>query len=320
VLPDDGFGVGDRFQDPHLLRHGPHRRHRLLVLGGDDAWEVGIVLQPGGEVFWRDLGRLLGDGGANDTNSWNMIARHSGSDYTGAVGSRLVGGETALDFEDGQSLASTVVVRFERAGGATPTPELPFIDVDFLVMPVDSDGVPAQASTHVQVGDPTDLYFGRAVIESAFGPDDRSLPVWAHTEYCTALSGGACSQWADLNSAAPVLDDCTVLRLQAPVVDPDTEVGFQGCWTGGNSYGGSLVDPLCSASFMGVDPLRGRGGAGWLLNYIGGGAGGTYTVPHLQGGATLNNYHPYLILQQGTVNFGTYRGNDRVIYWRELRQ
>lgn len=255
----------------------------------------------------------IGDASGDDINSWNLIARHASGDYTGA--NRLVGADTSPDFIDGVVTSHDVIVRFDRAGGITPSPEAPFLNTDFLLRPKDSDGVETQSAGHVVVGQ-SQLYFGRLVTESAYGPEDRPLPIWVHTEYCTAVDASGCIAWQGLNRAAPVRDSCTIMTLQSPVVAESTEVGFSGCWQGGTSYSNPAIPPLCAAQTQPFDGLQNRGGAGWLLDYIGGGAGGAYIVPNL-GSKTVNDFHPYLILQQGTANFGSYRGNDRIIYWRE---
>lgn len=255
----------------------------------------------------------IGDASGDDRNSWNIIARHASGDYTGA--DRLVGAATSPDFIDGTVTSHAVIVRFDRAGGVTPSPEAPFLNTDFLLRPKDSDGVETQTAAHVDVGR-TQLYFGRLATESAYGPEDRPLPIWVHTEYCMAVNASGCVAWQDLSRAAPVRDSCTIMALQDPVVAESTEVGFGGCWQGGVSYSDPLVTPLCAAQAQTFDSLQNRGGTGWLLNYIGGGNGGTYITPSL-GSKTVNDFHPYLILQQGSVNFGSYRGNDRIIYWRE---
>jgi hypothetical protein len=134
--------------------------------------------------------------------------------------------------------------------------------------------------------------------------------MWSYTQYCTAIDSDTpaqCTQWQDLSGRVdPTQDDCSQLEITAPA-----NTSVSGYWLGSSVY--SSISPVLFQSF---DTDANRSGGGWLLDYIGSDSSYQVMVPDL-GTNTLEDYHSYLLLKQGQATFGSYRGNDRIIYWRE---
>ena len=93
------------------------------------------------------------------------------------------------------------------------------------------------------------------------------------------------------------------------------DLSYQGAWIGGINYDASIASD--DFVFRTFDALLGRGGAGFRLAYTGTDSSAEYTLPQLIAPVTTENYHPYLLLVPGQISFGSYRGHDRIIYWRE---
>ena len=72
----------------------------------------------------------------------------------------------------------------------------PSLVFSLLLILFDSDGVEGNGSQIINMPAPenftvagsTDLYFGRIVVENAYGPETAPLPMWAHTQYCTTIT------------------------------------------------------------------------------------------------------------------------------------
>lgn len=256
----------------------------------------------------------LGGASGISTNAINLVGSHGGSVYTPA--DRLTGTVPSISINNGTT-SSTVTLSFEmdRLNSGGLIPEVPYTGIQFVVNPTDSDGVETNGTTMVTMPSgsenftsigTTNLYFGRIVVENAHGSELAPVPVWVHTEYCSAVDGTPeCTQWTDLSRAASD-DYCSRLAPAAP-----TDTSIDDYWQGGTSYGAGS-----EALFQVFDSVQNRGGGGFRMSYTGSGDGIQATVPDL-GGDTVETFHDYLLLQQGIVTFGIYKGRDPVIYMRE---
>ncbi len=266
----------------------------------------------------------LGDNSSNDSDAINVVAQLGTTVYY--PGNRLSGSGPVISMTDGTTALSsgtpgvTLSVAVDRlsVGGGFDA-ETVMNNVEFLINPIDSDDVESNGSETINMLTPedftsidsTDLYFGRIVVEDAYGPETRPLPMWVHSEYCTAVDTSttpdSCTAWQDLNQRVdPSQDACSQLDLTQPLTDITVAA-----WDG-NSYPAGSTNVL----FQAFDAVVNRGGGGWSLNYTGSASSYQVMVPAL-GTSTVNNYHPYLLLKQGQANFGSFRGHDRIIYWRE---
>lgn len=262
----------------------------------------------------------LGSSSGNDIASVNAIAVHASEVFY--PGNRLLGVVPAMTVANGGQVGASFSVQIERQRlSGLLQAEPPLLNTELAFNVIDSDAVESNGVTSITMpvssnteqftsAGTTQFYYGRLVFESAAGSELLPLPVWLHTEACLAVDSSSpaiCTSWQDLNRAQnPVIDSCSMVSVAAP-----SDVTILGLWQGSTDFSGS--NP---ALFYSFDALQNRGGAGMNLNYTGAASGGDFWLPEL-GLATLENYHPYLLLQQGLVTFGSYRGHDRIIYWRE---
>jgi MSHA biogenesis protein MshQ len=208
-------------------------------------------------------------------------------------------------------------LNINRAGtGPSYTAEMPFTSVALGIHPLDSDSVTVD-STNLLIGSDnyrqlgtTALYFGRLFAANAYGPETLPLSMWAQTQYCTAVAAGQCSAWSTKAD-----DSCSLYSIIPPAA---TAIGNLSSGDGQGYY--HRAAPAVSSGSYDFTAVTGRvhvpdtfnHSAGWQLFYTGGGNGGDYSIPFVS--------HPYLRTQPGTASFGQFRGDDRIIYWRELFQ
>lgn len=258
-----------------------------------------------------------------EAGKWNYAAVNAPGGTPLDLSARLANDAASCTPASGQftngSISLSCRLKVLRQGSSPAyTPEAPLTAVHLGINPLDTDGVgllPADktlnigATGYADVGS-TRLYFGRLFADNAYGSEQLPLAMWARTQYCASVSGGQCAAWTDNNA-----DTCSLFSVLPPT---DTALGNTAANDGSgyylrpnpaapNSYdfsasGGSLYAP---------DSLGHS--AGWQLWYtVPGGSGGNYTIPFAN--------HPYLTTQPGTASFGQYRGDDRIIYWREINQ
>ncbi len=218
------------------------------------------------------------------------------------------------------SISLSCRLKVSRLGSAPGyTPEAPLLAVHLGINPVDTDGVALLpgalnltigANKYADVGHTT-LYFGRLFADNAYGSQLLPLAMWARTQYCASASAGVCTAWVN--------NDADSHSLYAVAPPPGTALGNAAPGDGAGYYlrpnPATKPDAFDYTGTAKADiylPDTQQHAAGWRLWYTGGGAGGNYQVP-LVG-------PPYLLLQPGTASFGQYRGDDRIIYWRENNQ
>lgn len=221
-------------------------------------------------------------------------------------------------FTNGEMVVSTRLDINRSGSGPSYTPEAAFSQFALAINPVDSDNVRIDATDLTISGDNyrllgnTTLYFGRLFADNAYGPETQPLPMWAQTQYCNAVSSGACSQWLKTNN-----DSCTLYSITPPA---ETAIGATSGSIGGGAGYYRRAAPSVSSGTFDYTGTSGRvhvadtfnHNTGWQLFYTGSGVGGDYIIPF--------SSHPYLRTQDGTASFGQFRGDDRIIYWREVFQ
>ena len=181
--------------------------------------------------------------------------------------------------------------------------------------------VTAGNCTAAILGSSLGFRFGRLRLDDAFGPETFQLPVNFLTEY-----------WAGNRFIQNANDSCTLVPRSAVQfakkvlsVDANRVVGLSGGSTTG-VFGASNVN------LTATDIKFSTGTAGLIFTAPNGGTGSFVvevdltTLPWLR--ADWNQDEDYsdiklsnnTFVPNATINFGSYRGNDRIIYWREKLQ
>lgn len=246
------------------------------------------------------------------------------------LGSRFADGTTNLTWLEGEYVVNSTTAQFNREPGGTR--DGPFASLQLSLSVNEPDGAALQTTAlnqnPTQSGDcataancstaaigydsgtstfePLALRFGRAVIASAHGPESSPLPVTFGIEYWNG------SQYL------PALDDqCT--RIAFDQVDfngsavsssPET-VNFTGGTTQGSFLNNGTEFTANSGTFGLIFSAPGNTGSFPvdvdLMNY-------PWLRSDWNQDGDMNND---TTLPQAIISFGSYRGHDRVIYWRE---
>ena len=268
----------------------------------------------------------------NESGKWNYAAVNNPGSTPVDLSARVLLNTTTSNgnFSNGQANLTTHLL-IGRAGSAPGfTTETPFSNVHIGINPIDNDGVSLtnpnltiSSQTYFDAGT-TALYFGRLLAENAYGSNDPGTPLdmFARTQYCTAVSAGSCTDWQAKSD-----DSCTLYNVSPPT---DTALGLAAANDGLGGYYQRASASMSSATFnfdaSGAAPGYAREhvpdtsghSAGWRLFYTGAGNGGDYPIPFTFPFSGNPSEHPYLLHQDGIASFGQYRGDDRIIYWREI--
>lgn len=163
----------------------------------------------------------------------------------------------------------------------------------------------------VAIGSEMEMRFGRLRVADAFGPETAPLPVSMRTEY-----------WDGINWLTNVADSCTQIA-NTDVALPDGTIDVVANKTVTVGGGASAVSfPYSGLTYVGFS----NGDAGASFSAPGAGNQG-----EIQVNVDMTNY-PWLrfdwdqngdhsddtALPTAQFNFGSYRGHDRIIYWREV--
>jgi len=162
----------------------------------------------------------------------------------------------------------------------------------------------------MSIGSPLNLQFGRLHLEDAFGPETADLPINFATEYWTG------SFWLQ-----NTFDSCTAIDRSA-ITFPQGSIASTG----------NLTVPLSGGSTQGnyqtLLPTQ--------VLFTSGKAGQYFTAPITGTGSFIvkvdltaypwlrydwnqnGNYNDDIQLPNANIGFGSYRGHDRIIYWREV--
>mgnify|MGYP000091379910 CR=1 FL=1 len=223
---------------------------------------------------------------------------------------------TEFSWTGGAGDLDTLLI-FERDG----EPDGPFHQVTLGFLAEDADGVlatPLDLDTdtdgtddYLELAD-TALRYGRLRIEDAFGPEVIDLPVPFYTEY-----------WNGSEFVRNVDDSCTRIPRDAITYQPTGDLVDDSNRTvpiGGGSTTGQY------ANLDGVGVNFSSSDADHYFTAPGQGNTGSFDIgidltnrPWLrfdwnQDGDFLNDIQ----MPPANVGFGSYRGHDRIIYWREV--
>ena len=231
---------------------------------------------------------------------------------------RLGFGAVSGSFNNGSGVLS-LPMQISRLASA----DGPFADTRIGAQPVDSDTVSLLAAdlnldpalsggnTHAQLTS-ANLRFGRAIIENAFGTEFLSLDVPLFTQYYSSVNSGFVVNTID-NCSTFTLPNLTLSNtIEAGQVDGDIQI------TAGNTTTASMTNDG-SAGVAGQQVANGDAG----LNFSAPGVAGytdmdvNVTVsPYLlfdwDGDSNHDNNPP-----RARATFGSFRGDDRIIYWQE---
>ncbi len=221
------------------------------------------------------------------------VANYSWSNGIGSLSTDLVINRSAVP--DGSLLAAFAINPVDDDGVSLPS--------DILDIDVDGDS----SNDHVRltaINASEEFRFGRIRINNAFGPETRELPVTISMEYLDAGTG-----WIIASD-----DSCTRLLDSELVVDDGGD--FDAAVGSGTST--AIPGHVVPGGFVFYD-----GDAGLKFTAPGSGNVGEFDL-----GASLANY-PWLQFDwngdgsynndpAGVITFGQYRGNDHIIYWREV--
>lgn len=164
--------------------------------------------------------------------------------------------------------------------------------------------------TAVALGEPLDVRFGRLQLNDAYGPEEVDLPVRFFTEY-----------WNGVEFVRNVDDSCTLIPREA-IIYPDGNLGDDGNRTlvvgDGTTTGeyGNLGEEGVKFLASDADHYFSRPGQGNI---------GTFQVqvdleerPWLRDDWNQDESYNNAMMPPATFGFGSYRGHDRIIYWREI--
>ncbi|UTW44727.1 hypothetical protein KFE80_10015 [bacterium SCSIO 12696] len=191
---------------------------------------------------------------------------------------------------------------------ASSAPDGPFSAVQLSLAENDND---ADISGSSDIGSPLNLRFGRAFVSDTHGPESTLLNVPFGTEY-----------WDGNRFTASLTDSCSVIavdqiRFNNAVVSTSPQ--------GVDFIGGAGTDSN-GTFFFATPNVQSTGGTfGLIFSPPGAGNTGNFPVninlinyPWLRSDWNQDgNFNNDTGLPEATISFGSYRGHDRVIYWRE---
>ena len=163
-----------------------------------------------------------------------------------------------------------------------------------------------------QLGSTLDMRYGRLRLDDAFGPETVALPVNFYTEY-----------WTGNHFTLNAQDSCTMVPRGAityPAGTLASDTNRTVALTGGSTQG-----TYTNLDATGVRFNAGVAGQGFTAPTAS--AQGKFVVgtdltnlPWLRFDWNQDGNYSDLKLPNATFEFGSYRGNDRIIYWREKLQ
>lgn len=288
---------------------------RLLVIGKDKQGNETKNYQIGD--WWKY------------TNNWDkrIFSNTAGSSLPPLV--EVDAGEIGYLSGSEDTARSAYLLNSSLSYERTPTPIAPFDALLELQLSSDdlkdSDNICYQAKANascsginfddIGLNDDVQLRYGRMVLENGYGPESESLRLPLKAEYVASVSANGEAEWMtnkldncslyEVTSSADAGESSTTGLYMAPPsgfpeVTAYSEPGLtlqRSTLNFGNEY---LYFSIPNAS--GQVPLKQHVAPWlkWFWNY--------------DGVAPSNLYDP-----RANAYFGTYRGHDKVIFWREVR-
>jgi Concanavalin A-like lectin/glucanases superfamily len=162
----------------------------------------------------------------------------------------------------------------------------------------------------MSIGSSLNMLFGRLRLEDAFGPETADLPVNFTTEY-----------WTGTFWLKNVFDSCTVINRSAityPQGSIATDINRNVSLSGGSTQGQykslmptQILFTLGDAGQYFTAPVTGTGSFNLGVDLT--------AYPWLRFDWNQNaNHNDDTALPNANIGFGSYRGHDRIIYWREV--
>ncbi|MDN3640172.1 LamG domain-containing protein [Simiduia curdlanivorans] len=254
--------------------------------------------------------------------SFDYAAKSLGVDLS----SRVAGATNAISWVNGVGTVVVDPITFMRQ--ANSSPDGPLNNLELGIAVTDADGVGLSSASldldvdgdslgdHGLLGQTRQL-FGRLYAKDAFGPESTNIPMFWQAEYFDG------TQFVRNGS-----DSCTELAF--------SQINFVGATTAINAAAQSVAVTLggVTSSFSFADPLGVQTcmtatGVGFCAGYAGRFYGATNAIVTFPVQINLANY-PYLRFDwngdgnygdvshpQFNINFASYRGHDRIIFWRE---
>jgi len=204
-----------------------------------------------------------------------------------------IGGELTYTF----NIADNFV--YTRDVNAVFTPFTAEFDIAITSI-IDSDHVQATTLENVEIRNDVQVRFGRMVLDNSYGPETSALPQPLSTEYLTDLA----SMTFTLNTD----DNCTVVSNAASnwtITDGDTSNGLTASDISLQGSGGLIASGTFDEVTLQNDSAE-RGSVN--VEYI---APAWLLFDWDNDGLHDNN-------PTAVATFGRYRGNDRIIYWKEV--
>jgi hypothetical protein len=162
--------------------------------------------------------------------------------------------------------------------------------------------------TAVALGSAFKFRFGRLRLDDAFGPETFPLNVNFVTEY-----------WLNNHFSLNTSDSCTLVPRSAItypagniLVDANRTVALAGGSTLGTYGNLTATDVQFNAGTAGQKFTSPAGGKGRFVVGV-----NLTNLPWLRFDWNQDNNYSDVLMPNATFEFGSYRGNDRIIYWRE---
>ncbi len=164
----------------------------------------------------------------------------------------------------------------------------------------DSDGITATVFNNVELRGSTEIRFGRLLLENSYGPETSALAQVFKTQYLTNVATMAFTDNNEDSCSAILVDDANWA-----FTDNDTSGGLTASDIGKDGSDGTML----TGEFDGIS-LRSTNSEQGSVNV-------EYLTPDWlkfdwNGDGVYDNN------ANAVATFGRYRGNDRIIYWREV--
>jgi MSHA biogenesis protein MshQ len=255
----------------------------------------------------------------------SYVAENADAGNGVVLSSRFASGASLTAIGGGILQLSSAAASFSRQ--ASTAPDGPYTSLQFGLDITDSfdarslqtknmnaatTGTCSGAScTTASLGSPVVVRYGRLRLDDAFGPETFPLPVNFATEY-----------WTGNHFSLNTSDSCTLVPRSAIsypagsiAVDANRTVSLTGGSTLGTYTNLTATDVKFGAGTAGQQFTAPSGGTGRFVVRV-----DLTNLPWLRFDWNQDGNYSDVSLPNANFEFGSYRGNDRIIYWRERLQ